>query len=592
MIRENLKEKGNLSIYYFAKFTSKELLLEELVFMKGGNKLYFLEKYEKNPFRFKVKVVLTKLFLAIIFGVIPVLPFLTYLEIVNLLLNSSISIENIFFMGGMLFSIYFVMQNLNFLIMGMLDATMIISGKIFEWYETLPIPRTKLIKIGYLTLFRSYDLPIVVSLLAFPITMLIGSGNLIFFFVCIGVSFINIVISFSILILLGERINRTLDVNDSSSKKTLFLRLFNALSYVLILFVSYGLVQWYSNSIEIINDFFITSGYRPTINLILCYIPFPFNLSYVITLFIAPYQASFQLWMNALIGFSLLCIIAYWIFNRAYRAIGRVTLTEANLNKSRKIQETPYKDIKVKIKSRTPFYAYLYHDLAVISRNPKSIITIILPILISFIYVINVNLENVIVINFLYREFLLNWIALSLFNPILSGLLVFGLMQLESSGEAIMGGLPIVPRDQAKAKLVLMSVILTCAIILPSLIYFNYPNFTVILINFILTLPLAWFTLIVIFLLKIKFFGKKRKKIYVLEDYNPKYRIIKWVIIISVPYIIFFLFLFSIVLFFFVSLDINTTMVLYSMVVIGGYTCLYILFNRLLTNYKKYKVKK
>jgi len=160
-----------LSIYYLSKFSSQELLLEELVLLKGGNKLYFLERYKNKPLRFKIKVVLTKLFLAIIFGVIPVLPFLTYLEIVNLLLNTSVSIENIFFMGGVLFSIYFLIQNLNFFMMGLLDATMVISGRIFEWYESLPIPREKLVKIAYLTLFRSYDLQIVVSFLAFPIIL-------------------------------------------------------------------------------------------------------------------------------------------------------------------------------------------------------------------------------------------------------------------------------------------------------------------------------------------------------------------------------------------------------------------------------------
>jgi len=586
MKRRILMEKKSLSIYHFAKFSSQELLLEELVFMKGGNKLYFLERYENNPFRFKVKVVLTKLLLAIIFGVIPVLPFLSYLEIVNLLLNSTVSIENLFFMGGMLFSVYFLLQNLNFFIMGMLDATLIISGQIFEWYESLPIPRKKLIKIAYLTLLRSYDLPIIVSTLAFPIIMLIGSGNLIFFFVCLGVSFINVVISFSILILLGERINRTLDVKDSSSKKTLILRLVNILSYVFILFGSYGLIQWYTNSIDLINDFFITSGYRPTINLILSFIPFPFNLSYVILLFIAPFQASFQLWTSALIGFSLLCISTYWIFTRSYNAIGRATLSEINLTKGRKKRGTPQELIKVKIKSRKPFYAYLYRDLAIIIRNPKFLITIILPVMISFIYVITVNLEIPMVISFLNREFFLNWIVLSIFSPFLSGLLVFGLMHLESSGEAIMAGLPIVPRDQAKPKLFLMFIVLTSAIILPSLIYINNSYFNAILTNFIYTLPLAWLTLVVIFLLKIKFFGKKRKNMYVLEDYNPKYRISKWIIIISVPYIIFFL-LFSFFSFFFVFQDSNTMIVSFCIVIIVGYTYFYILFNRLLPSFKR-----
>ena len=583
--------KGSPSIYYFAKFTSRELLLEELVFMKGGNKLYFLENYERNPFRFKVKVFLTKLFLAIVFGMIPVLPFSTYFEIVNLLLNSSVSIENIFFMGGMLFSIYFVLQNLNFFIMGLLDATMVISGKIFEWYETMPIPRAKLMKIGYLTLFRSYDLPILVSFLAFPITMLVGSGNWIFFLVCLGVSFVNIIISFSVLILLGERINRTLDVNDSSSKKTLVLRVINILSYVFILFGSYGLIQWYTNSIDVINDFFITSGYRPVINLILSFIPFPFNLSYLISVFMAPTQASNQLWISVLIGFSLVCITTYLIFNRAFRAIERATLTDVILYKRRKHRGTPNKDIKVQIKSRSPFYAYLHRDLAIISRNPKSIITIILPVMISFVYIMTVNVEIVTVISFINREFFLNWIVLSIFNPFLSALLIFGLMHLEPSGESVMGGLPIVPREQAKPKLALFFTILTCSIMLPSLIYVGNPNFGAIVANFLSTLPLAWLTLLELFLLKIRFFGKKRKNMYVLEDYNPKYRIYKWTIIISVPYII----VISLVFIYFSLFafhDIISMSTLFWLIPIVGFTYLFVLFNRLLPNYKNYKIKK
>ena len=98
--------------------------------------------------------------------------------------------------------------------MGMLDATMIISGKIFEWLETLPISRKKLLKIIYLTLFRSYDIPIVVLFFAFPLVILIGSQSLIMFLICFGISFINLVFSFSILILIGERINRILNINE------------------------------------------------------------------------------------------------------------------------------------------------------------------------------------------------------------------------------------------------------------------------------------------------------------------------------------------------------------------------------------------
>ena len=87
--------------------------------------------------------------------------------------------------------------------MGMLDTAMIISGKIFEWFETLPIPRKKFLRIVYLTLFRSYDLPIIVLVFAFPITMFIGSQNILIFLVCLVISIVNTILSFSILLIFG-----------------------------------------------------------------------------------------------------------------------------------------------------------------------------------------------------------------------------------------------------------------------------------------------------------------------------------------------------------------------------------------------------
>ena len=50
MKRKSQMDGNSRSIYYFAKYSSQELLLDELVFMKGGNKLFFLERYENNPF--------------------------------------------------------------------------------------------------------------------------------------------------------------------------------------------------------------------------------------------------------------------------------------------------------------------------------------------------------------------------------------------------------------------------------------------------------------------------------------------------------------------------------------------------------------
>jgi len=586
MKRRNLIEKENLSLYYLAKFTSKELLIEELVLTKGGNKSYFLNKYNNHPFRFKLKVVLTKLFYAIIFGIIPVIPLLSYLELTKIFLDSSTSIEIAFFMGSLLFSLYFALQFLNFFILGMLDATMVTSGKIFEWLETLPISRKKLLKIVYFTLFRSYDIPIVVLFFAFPLVILIGSQNLIMFLICLGISFINLVFSFSILILIGERINRILDINEIGSKKALFIRLINTFSYLFILFSSYAIIQWFFSSIGTMYDLFEASDYQFLINLILSFIPYPFSSSFLISLFIAPNQASLHLWISTLIGFALLSIITYWISVKAFKAIERISISKLKAINVMGNFKAINKDNRVEIKSTTPFIAYLRKDLLTISRDIKGFMSIIMPITLSFIYIAILGVKNIEIVSFTDSGFFLNWISILIFSPILSGLLVYGIMGLDGSGESIIDALPIVPREQAKSKLFLISIFQTCATILPSLMYLTKPNFNSIFINFIFTLPFNWLILLIIFLLRIKFFGKKKKKHYVLEDHNPQNLTFKWTIIISAPYGLLY-WVFSIFLNFYYSQDSSSMMTSFGLVLIVGFLILFIFYEILLPSYQK-----
>ena len=586
MKRRKLIKKENLSLYYLAKFTSKELLIEELVFTKGGNQSYFLNKYNNRPFRIKLKVILTKLFYAAIFGIMPVIPLLTYLELISLFMDSSASIERIFFMGSMLFSLYFALQFLNFFIMGMLDATMIISGKIFEWLETLPISRKKLLKIVYLTLFRSYDIPIVVLFFTFPLVMLIGSQSLILFLICFGISFINLVFSFSILILIGERINRILDINEIGSKKTLLIRLINIFSYLIVVFSSYAIIQWFFNSIGTMYDLFIASDYQSIINLILSIIPYPFSSSFLISLFIAPNQASLHLWISTLIGFALLSIITYWISVKAFKAIERISISKLKAINVIGNFKAINKDNRVDVIITTPFIAYLRKDLYAISRNVKAFISIIMPITLSFVFITMVGIKNIGIVSFTDGGFLLNWIRILIFSPILSGLLVYAIMSLDASGGSIIDTLPIVPRDQAKSKLFLILIFQTCATLLPSLMYITKPNFNAIITNFLFTLPFNWLILLIIFLLRIHSFGKKTKNNYVLEEHNPQNKIYKWVIIISVPYSLLF-WIFSIFLNFYHSQDLNSMMTLFVIVIIVGILIVFIFYDKLLPSYKK-----
>ena len=591
MRKRNLMEEEELSPYCLAKYASRELLVEELVLSKGGSKTYYLEKYIQHPFRLKLKVIFTKLFFAIIFGIIPVLPLLTYFEIVNLISQGSTSIEIVYFVGGLLFSLYFALQFLNFFIMGILDTAMIISGKIFEWFETLPISRKNFLRIVYLTLFRSYDLPIIVLIFAFPITMLIGSQNILLFLVCLGISFLNVVLSFSILLISGERINRILDIYDVSSKKTLIIRLINILSYIFIIISSYVLIQWFLSSVESFYNLFTATDYQSIINIILSLIPFLFNPSFLISLLIAPNNASYQLWISVLIGFALLIIITYWISKKAFKAIERISVSKfkaINIIKTKKLSPL---DLKVKVKISKPFFAYLRKDLVTITRDLKVFMSIILPILLSFIYTVAFGIKNIETVGLIDRGFFQNWMGILTFSPILSGLIVYGLTSFENLGESIIAALPIIPRDQAKPKLFLTFTIQTGATLLPSLIYINSSNFVAIFINFLFTLPFVWLFLLIIFILRINFFGKKRQKFYVLEEYNPKNRLYKWILIICIPYIFFF-WITSFGINFLYYQDNNAMMFLFIAVIIVGFLVSLLFFNIMLPIYQKEPITK
>ena len=579
-------EQEGLSSYNLAKYVSRELLVEELVLSKGGAKAYYLDKYVHHPFRLKLKVISTKLFFAITFGIIPVLPLLTYYEIVRLISQGSASIESVYFIGGILFSLYFSLQFLSFFIMGMLDTAMITSGKILEWFETLPISKKKYLRVVYLTLFRSYDLPIIVLVFAFPITMLIGSQDIVFFLVCLGISFVNMVLSFSILLLFGERINRILDINDRSSKRTVIIRLINILSYIFIIICSYVLIQWFLNSIETFYNLFTASEYQSIINVILSFIPFPLNSSFLITLLIAPNQASLQLWIGTLIGFALLIIITYGISRKAFKAIARISISKLKATNIIKAAKSSNLEVKVYVKPSGPFVAHLRKDLRIITRDLKVFMSIIMPIMLSFIFIVVFGIKDIGTISLIDRGFFQNLIGILTFNPILSGLIVYGLMNVDNLGESVIAALPLIPRNQAKPKLLLIYIIQTCATLLPSLLYLNSPNFGAIFINFLFTLPFVWLFLLIIFILRINFFGKKRAKFYVLEDHNPENRMYKWTLIIAVPYILFF-WIISFGINFLYHRDIDGMMVLLGAVLILGFFISFLIFNIMLPVYQK-----
>ena len=537
----------SLSLYAIAKYANQELLLESLLQAKGSFQSLFLEKYRKRQRTLKIKVIATKILYSVIFGILPVMLIFTYIEIIQSVDLYPFSPDNIIFTGVIFFGLYFILQFFNFFLMGILESSMVMSGLIFSWFETLPIPREKLRRLAYLTIFRTFDIPIICIIFAFPITMLIQTQNILIFFVSLGISFVNILFSFDLLILFGERLHRVLYSNKTSPKKALLVRLINILSYIAVILGTIYIIQWVFGSIEYVFGTMILFPHAQLLNIIFSTLPYPFNPSYILSLAITPTLLSVNLWISTFVGLGLFIIITYVVHMKTSKTLFKIT-NYSSLN-SRQVYQK--EEIEIKIKIRTSIGAFLRKDLAVASHDIKVFLSLIMPIILACIFTFSFNIGLVSSPIIFERDVIIYCLGILLFCPIISSMLVYGISYIDLSGETVLAGLPIIPRDRVKAKLILMIILQTIALISPSLMYLFTPKFSSFFFATIIMAPFVWIFLLLTYELKIYFFNKFGKR-YVIGDINPEKRIVKWALIICVQYVINF-WITSFVLIFFIS---------------------------------------
>ena len=167
--------RNRSTLLSLAKYVNREILIEDLFRVKGSAAELLLIKYSKKKRRLKLKTIATKLFYSVIFGILPIIPLLSYSEMQNRILSQGLSLHVVFFSGSLLFVFFFIIQFVNIFFMGMTEVSSIISNPVFLWLETLPISSEDLLKLKLLSIFHKFDLPLLVITLGFPITMFIGT---------------------------------------------------------------------------------------------------------------------------------------------------------------------------------------------------------------------------------------------------------------------------------------------------------------------------------------------------------------------------------------------------------------------------------
>ncbi|UCC19614.1 MAG: hypothetical protein JSV62_16185 [Promethearchaeota archaeon] len=526
-----------LKFYMISKLINKEILIEELLRVRGISKDPFLSRYNKKKKRIKLKIIFTKIFYSIIFGILPIFPLIAYYDVRAQIFTADYLVSIIIFGESLVFVFFFLLQFLNIFFMGMIEVSLIISGSIFGWLETLPIPTERIAKLKYLTIFRSFDIPILVIMFSFPIGMFVVSSNFIIFIVCLAVSILNILFTFNILILFGAKISKILDINQLSARRTLGIRLFNTFGYVLVMFGSVFLIQWAINSIEIFFTMFAAQPNPALTNLILSNIPYPFTSTYLLSFLLVGTYFHPHYLVSLISGMGLFIIFIYWVSKKAFNALKRLNYPEFEGFRKYKEFNIAKKEIKVRIKIRKPKNAHLIKDLLVASRNLKVFLSIITPIIISVVGIYTLNLTLLGPYTPLDVNFFYNFGVILPFQIIISGILIYSLLNLEGSKESLLFALPINPKDQANAKLFLLFITQTLSTIAPYLLYIFDHRFLNLFTHIILSLPYVWIFLLIMFELYIYLFGRTKYK-YVIEEIRPENKIIKWIGIYFIVFIL------------------------------------------------------
>ncbi len=162
-------EEQKFKSYSLAKYTNYEIFLESQIQSAGAHQARFLEKLEKNANYIRNISIMLKVVYSFLFVVLPILPLITYLRLMDYLYSGTYTIGTILFVSSFLFGIFFAMVIMYLIVLGMLPISSLMTGNAFKWLQTLPIPKKNLKKLGFMTIFRTLNIPLIVLGAAFPI---------------------------------------------------------------------------------------------------------------------------------------------------------------------------------------------------------------------------------------------------------------------------------------------------------------------------------------------------------------------------------------------------------------------------------------
>jgi membrane protease YdiL (CAAX protease family) len=517
-------EEAKLKYYKLARYPVYEILMEGQIASAGAHQAKLLEKFKKNKKYIKHQYLALKFVFAFLFVFLPIFPLFTFLESANKVGQGTHSINTILFVSSLALMIFFGMTVLYMLMLGMVSTSSYMSGNAFKWLQTLPFSKNNLKKLGLMTIFRNLDIPLIILFAGFPIITLIATQDIYTFLISLPVSLITVIFSFSILVRIGEKMSSLFSESKSKSKRASLMRTITMLGYFIIMFSTGFTFSFGINAVEGLFDVFSTTEPPLILIISLSMIPFLFSPAFLVSLATIQFQVHPILIFSTLTGFVLTIVLTWALLKGTQRALHSAISTEI------KTEEVEKREIEFELKSLSPMAAYIRKDVVSSTRDIQSFMFVFFPIFYPLIIIFSmIGLFNELI--FTIEVIMITWSVLLIFYLIIPIMLIVGFLNIEESGSSTLASLPISPRDQAKAKIILMSSIQGLSLILTSIILTLLIKSIWVIALLLITLPFAWLFLLFMFILKIKFFGQMKYK-YVVEEVNKRNKALKWIAMI------------------------------------------------------------
>lgn len=478
-----------------------------------------------------------------------------------------------FFAGSLSISLFFVISMAYTLLFGVMQSSSLVSADALKFLATLPISERDLQKVVMLSFFRNVQIQLVVSLLVFPIGVAIVSANAIVTLLSVGVALVTTVLSFSVLILVGERVSRVLHNNDVNTRGASVVRMATMLGIGLggILFL-----LCFQFVIRGIGSYFTAPSMSPQavdiLNTVASLIPFPFGGNYIVTeLFLGGQGVSLDLWLCSAIGAALLVLVTIFLFRRALSMLRNIIYFEQkHYSTSVHGRANP-----VVIETVSPTLAFFKKDISTASRDFQALMFLIFPLILPVtgtIFLTILTGSGPAAIGFTGQ------FGLSLLFQMAGAVLViYGFLSIETMGGSVLASLPMVVRHQAVAKLAIVLMITPVAAFVPFLFALGHVYLWEDIAVLVISLPVGPLFGLDAMEMKVWLFGKLKNQ-YTLEEFNSEHKNAKWLVIVAVEFGVFLGLLAAAMLF---GADLAGLVIACLLGEVGAYVVLGVAFNRL-----------